>query len=123
MEKPIDICEINCLHEDTVALVKPDLLPDNTAVLLAETFKTLGDPTRIKIINVLSRAELCVCDLAHLLGMSQSSISHQLRLLRNLKLVKFRKVGKVVFYALADRHILTLFNQGLDHVLEDRQPE
>jgi len=115
-----DMCEANCLHEEVVAEVKKDMINDKTAGLLAETFKAMGDITRIKIINVLSRAELCVCDIAHLLGMSQSAISHQLRVLRSLKLVKNRKEGKIVFYSLDDEHIVNLFAQGLEHVLEGK---
>jgi len=114
-----DICEINCLHEEVVTKVRKEMINEKTALLLAETFKVMGDGTRIKIINALSHAELCVCDIAFLLGMSQSAISHQLRFLRSLKLVKNRKEGKVVYYSLDDDHIVNLFKQGLEHVLED----
>lgn len=114
-----DICEVNCLHEEVVAKVRKELIDDKTALLLADTFKAMGDGTRIKIINAISHAELCVCDIAYLLGMTQSAISHQLRLLRSLKLVKYRKEGKVVFYSLDDEHIVNLFKQGLEHVLEE----
>ena len=86
---------------------------------LAETFKNLGDPTRVKIIHALAQTELCVCDLAKLLMMTQSAISHQLRILRNNRLVKYRKEGRAVFYSLDDDHILFLFKQGLAHVLHD----
>lgn len=118
MDKQTDICEINCIHEEVVARVKPNLVDERSAAMLAETFKAMGDLTRIKIINALSFGELCVCDIAFLLGMSQSSISHQLRVLRNLKLVKNRKAGKIVFYTLDDEHIVNLFKQGLEHVME-----
>ena len=116
-----DACEVNCLHEEVVSEVSKDMINDKTAGLLAETFKAMGDITRIKIINVLSQAELCVCDIAFLLGMSQSAISHQLRVLRSLKLVKNRKVGKIVYYSLDDQHIVNLFAQGLEHVLESKR--
>jgi len=86
---------------------------------LAEIFKALGDPTRLKIIYVLSKSPLCVCDIASLLDMTQSAISHHLRLLRNLKLVKFKKEGKMVIYSLDDDHVLRLFKEGLEHVLHD----
>lgn len=86
---------------------------------LSQTFKVLADPTRLKIIYVLSKKPLCVCDIANLLGMSQSAISHHLRLLRNLRLVKFRKEGKMVIYSLDDDHVLQLFKQGMDHVIHD----
>lgn len=117
----IDFCEVNCLHEDVVFEVKKKMVDDNKAALLAETFKAMGDLTRIKIINVLSYKELCVCDIAYLLGMSQSAVSHQLRVLRGLKLVKNRKEGKVVYYSLDDEHIINLFNQGLEHVSEGKK--
>ena len=85
---------------------------------LAETFRVLGDPTRVRILDALSHGELCVCDLAALVSMSESAVSHQLRLLRNLRLVRPRREGRMVFYALDDRHIITLFRQGLRHVQE-----
>jgi len=120
MSDQADSCEVNCLHEETVSEVSKKMIDNDTAVLLAETFKAMGDLTRIRIINVLSENELCVCDIAHLLGMTQSAISHQLRVLRSLKLVKNRKEGKIVFYSLDDEHIVNLFNQGLEHVLEGK---
>ena len=87
---------------------------------LAELFKVFGDTTRVKIISALFEAEMCVCDIAELLSMTQSAISHQLRVLRQARLVKHRKEGKVVFYSLDDEHIKTIFNQGLEHILEPR---
>ncbi|MGI6553816.1 MAG: ArsR/SmtB family transcription factor [Bacillota bacterium] len=105
-----------CIDEEAVAHAKKHQLTDQEVVKLAETFKVLGDPTRIKIIQSLRQGELCVCDLSQVLEMSQSAISHQLRVLRNLRLVKFRKEGKVVYYSLDDDHITQLFDQGLDHV-------
>ena len=92
--------------------------PEDVIIRLAETFSALSDPTRAKIIFALQQEELCVCDLAHLIGLSTSAISHQLRLLRNLRIVKYRKEGKMVYYSLADKHIETLFNQGLEHMEE-----
>ena len=85
---------------------------------LAETFRTLGDPTRVRILDALSHGELCVCDLAALVRMSESAVSHQLRLLRSLRLVRPRREGRMVFYALDDQHIITLFRTGLRHVQE-----
>lgn len=111
-----DSCEVHCLHAKEVAQAQKDNLPEETIQRLAETFKALGDPTRIKIINALQKRELCVCDLTAVLNMGQSAVSHQLRVLRNLRLVKFRKEGKVVYYSLDDDHILVLFKQGLEHV-------
>ena len=91
---------------------------DETFETLAETFKLLGDPTRIKIAYALSREELCVCDLANLLGASQSAVSHSLRSLRQMKLVRFHRVGKTAYYALDDDHISHLLEDGLRHVEE-----
>ena len=85
---------------------------------LAELFRIFGDSTRIRILYVLSEAEMCVCDIAQLLGMTQSAISHQLRSLKNARLVKARREGKTVFYALADDHVKTIIGQGMDHILE-----
>ena len=118
MKKRDDRCEMTLIHEDVIAGLREHTVDKETAGLLAETFKALGDLTRIKIIDALSKTELCVCDIACLLGMSQSAISHQLRVLRSLKLVKNRKEGKVVYYSLDDEHIVNLFNQGLEHVNE-----
>ena len=111
-----DVCEVLCIHEDTVREIKEKFLDRDTLFKLAESFKALGDPTRVQIIHALLMQELCVCDLAAILGMSQSAISHQLRVLRNLRLVKFRKEGKVVFYSIDDHHIINLFTEGLEHV-------
>lgn len=96
------------------------MVDEQIANRLAETFKAMGDITRIKIINSLLQAELCVCDIAHVLGMTQSAISHQLRLLRSLRLVTNRKEGNIVYYSLADNHITSLFKQGLEHAEEER---
>lgn len=109
-------CEITCIHEDSIRKVREQLLPPNTVEMMAETFKAMGDPTRISIIHALSVSEMCVCDLAAVLEMTQSAVSHQLRVLRNLRLVKNRKDGKVVYYSLDDDHIIRLFAQGLEHV-------
>ncbi|HEX2924370.1 MAG TPA: metalloregulator ArsR/SmtB family transcription factor [Chloroflexota bacterium] len=94
------------------------MISDRTAEGLAQTFDVLGDPTRVKLISALMTGELCVCDLATLLGLSQSAISHQLRLLRNMRLVKYRRDGRIVHYSLDDQHIRDLFLQGLQHVAE-----
>jgi len=111
-------CEVVCIHKETVKSVKKTLKSEDTIKRLSETFKALSDPTRAKIIDALLNAELCVCDLAHLIGLTTSAISHQLRLLRNLRIVKYRKNGKIVYYSLADKHIEHLFDQGLEHVEE-----
>jgi DNA-binding transcriptional ArsR family regulator len=94
------------------------LLAPTSAFALAETFKVLGDVTRVRILDAISRSELCVCDIARLVGISESAVSHQLRLLRGMRLVRPRREGRQMFYALADQHIVRLFEQGLEHVEE-----
>ncbi len=108
-------CEITIIHEERVRSAKTCLINDAAAAGLAETFQALADPTRVRLISALLNGELCVYDLAALLGMSQSAVSHQLRLLRNLHLVKNRKMGRTVFYSLDDEHIRDLFQRGLEH--------
>jgi len=92
------------------------MLAEDSVMKIAEIFKILGDPTRIKVLDVLSKRELCVCDLAATLQMGQSAISHQLRILRGARLVKYRREGKEAWYSLDDEHVLTLFQQGLEHI-------
>ena len=112
------VCECSHVHEELVDALKQQTPDDETLIRLAELFKIFGDPTRIKILYVLLEHEMCVCDIAQLLGMSQSSISHQLRILKQASLVKFRRDGKQVFYSLADEHVMTILSQGFDHVIE-----
>ncbi len=95
------------------------MLEENEIIKLSEVFKVLGDPTRIRVIYALSKCEMCVCDIAEALSMTQSAISHQLRLLRTMRLVKYKKEGKSVIYSLDDEHILQLFRQGMEHVRHD----
>jgi len=111
-----DNCEEYNTNSDNVNKVKKSMLGEEEIIMLSEVFKTLGDPTRLKIIFALSKCDMCVCDIAEILNMTQSAISHQLRILRNQRLVKFRKEGKSAIYSLDDEHILQLFNQGLEHV-------
>ena len=113
-----DRCEIQFVDELKVRRAARALAPASAVVDLAETFKVLGDPTRLKIVLALSREELCVCDLARLLGASQSAVSHSLRLLRQMQLVRFRKVGKCAYYTLDDEHIERLLTEGFRHVNE-----
>ncbi len=94
------------------------LMSASTVANLAETFRLLGDATRVRILDALSRSEMCVCDLADLLGVSSSAVSHQLRLLRGMRVVRHRRAGRMVFYALDDEHIVRLFNEALKHVEE-----
>ena len=113
-----EVCEVAYIDRKKVSSVKKRLKGESTMQHLSETFKVLGDTTRVKIIYSLSIEELCVCDIANLLGTSKSAVSHQLRILRNMRLVKNRKEGKMVFYSLDDSHINNLFSEGLRHVEE-----
>jgi len=106
-----------------VHVLKESLLTDRAATALAETFRVLGDVTRVRILDALSRCELCVGDIADLLGLSESATSHQLRVLRGMQLVRPRRAGQSIFYALDDHHIVRLFEQGLKHVQERGSPE
>jgi DNA-binding transcriptional ArsR family regulator len=116
MSNDPSVCAVRCIHAENVIRVKRHALSAEEITGLAEIFKALGDPTRIRILQALSECELCVCDLGAALGMTQSAISHQLRLLRTLRLVKGRKEGKLVFYSLDDDHITNLLAQGLAHI-------
>lgn len=118
MEQDVERCEYMYVHQDVVNKVKQEMPQDETLYDLAELFKVFGDSTRIKILYALFEAELCVCDIAQLLSVSQTAVSHQLRVLKNNKLVKFRKEGKNVFYSLADDHVRRIINQGIEHVEE-----
>lgn len=116
--EPDECCDFMHVHEDVVEKVK-QAMPDEGQLLdLAEFFKIFGDSTRIKILYVLSQSEMCVCDIATLLQMGQSAISHQLRVLKQMRLVAFRREGKTVFYSLADRHIEMILAQGMEHIGE-----
>ncbi len=114
-----DACEELCEHPQLICLSRAQIPDPKTILHLSETFKTLGDPTRIKILHALTNHELCVCDIAAALNMGQSAISHQLRILRSAKLVKYRKEGKSVWYSLDDEHVLLLLHQGLEHIKHD----
>jgi DNA-binding transcriptional ArsR family regulator len=113
-----DACDVFHMDPARVARLRTSLIEGDAAGELAEIFRALGDPTRVRLIDALAHGELCVCDLAALIGMSESAVSHQLRLLRSLRLVRPRREGRMVYYALDDRHILTVFRQGLRHVQE-----
>lgn len=112
------VCEVFYVNEKKVSAVRKMMKPKEIIRNLAHTFKVLGDPTRAKIIFALSKEELCVCDVATLLGISQSATSHQLRVLRNMNLVKYHKDGRIAYYSLDDDHIKNLFDEGLRHVEE-----
>lgn len=115
---PIEKCDCEVIHEDIVNLVKEKMPDEENLYDLAELFKVFGDSTRIKILWALDEAEMCVCDIAALLNMTQSAISHQLRVLKQANLVKNRKEGKVVYYSLDDEHVKQIFDQGLVHINE-----
>ena len=117
-ERKIENCNGNIIHEDIVVRVKDKLPAEETLYDLAELFKVFGDTTRIKIICALFESEMCVCDLSCLLNMTQSAISHQLRVLKSASLVKFRREGKVVYYSLDDEHIKHIYDAGLNHISE-----
>lgn len=114
----VDHCELCQVHEDVVREVRERMPDEDQLCDLADIFKVFGDSTRIKILYVLLESEMCVCDLAQLLGMTQSAISHQLRVLKQNGLVKSRRDGKSVIYSLADGHVVTIMNQGMEHIQE-----
>lgn len=116
-----DMCEEICVHTDEVSRAKQNMPELDTLFSLAELFKMFGDTTRVRIMCALFENELCVCDIADILGMGQSAVSHQLRLLRTAKLVKVRREGKSSFYSLDDEHIKKIYELGLEHILEERQ--
>ncbi len=111
-------CDFMYVHSDIVEKVQKSMPDEEELYDLAELYKVFADSTRIKILYVLFESEMCVCDIAQLLEMSQSAISHQLRVLKQSKLVKFRRDGKTIFYSLADDHVRTIMNQGIEHIEE-----
>lgn len=114
----IDVCNCTIIHEDVIKMVREYLVDEDNIISLAEFFKVFGDVTRLKIINALFISEMCVCDIAALLNMSQSAVSHQLRILKQARLIKYRREGKIVYYSLDDTHIKDIFDTGMIHVKE-----
>lgn len=114
----VDNCNCTTIHQDIVNEVKKYMLEEEVLYDLADLFKVFGDTTRIKILHVLSKSEMCVCDISALINMNRSSVSHQLKALRQSKLVKYRKEGKIVYYSLSNDHVKQVFNQGLIHLIE-----
>ena len=114
----VECCEESVVHSDLVSLVREKLPAENDMQDLAELFRVFGDTTRIRILFALFEAEVCVCDLAEILGMTQSAVSHQLRLLKSSGLIRARRQGKSVFYSLADSHVRTIMAQGWEHIME-----
>lgn len=117
-ETNFDRCDCNVVHEDIVNNARENMIEEKVSYDLSELFKVFADMTRIKIINALFSSEMCVCDIAVLLNMTQPAISYQLKVLRQTRLVKYRKEGKIVFYSLDDDHVKTIFEHGLSHVLQ-----
>lgn len=112
-------CDCNVVHKDVVEVVKENMTDEEMLYDLADFFKVLGDSTRIRIICALFQAELCVCDIASVLGMTQSSISHQLKTLKQARLVKSRRDGKTMFYSLDDEHVQKIFDLGIIHLTHE----
>ena len=121
MKREEIFCDCDVLHAEVVERVREKLPDESILYDLADFFKVLGDSTRARIMWALDESEMCVCDLAVLLNMTKSAISHQLRSLRQANLVKYRREGKVVFYSLADDHVKQVFEMGLEHILEDEK--
>ena len=117
-DNTVDCCDFLCAHPDIIEKVQEKLPGEDILYDLTELFRIFGDSTRVRILYVLFESEMCVCDIAALLGLSQSAISHQLRPLKAARLVKSRREGKTVFYSLADDHVKTIIDQGLEHILE-----
>ena len=111
-------CNCTIIHEDVIANVKQALTDDEQLYGMSEFFKMFGDGTRLKIINALMLSEMCVCDISALVGMNQSVVSHHLKILRDMRVIKYRRAGKIVYYALCDEHIALIFNQGRTHIAE-----
>lgn len=118
MKKKDELCECEIIHEDIVKRVKSTFPKDETIFDLADFYKIFGDTTRVKILYALDKNELCVCDISTLLSMSISAVSHQLKILRDSNLVKTRRVGKVVYYSLADQHVQEIIECGMEHISE-----
>jgi len=113
-----DDCNCDVIHADVVARVRAEMPPEVDFYALAELYKMFSDPTRAKILRALSASEMCVCDIATLLGMTKSAISHQLKSLRLTNLVKYRRDGKMLYYSLSDDHVKTIFDMGFEHIHE-----
>ena len=111
-------CDCNIIHEEVVDAVKHKMPEEEKFMDLADTFKIFSDSTRVKILYALMQAEMCVCDISALIGMTKSSVSHQLRILKQSNLVKYRKDGRIVYYSIADEHVRSIFNEGMMHILE-----
>ena len=114
----VECCDVYETHENIIHQIEDGMPSEEVIQNLADFYKVFADVTRVKILCVLFQSELCVCDLAEVVGMTQSAVSHQLRLLKQMKLVKNRRDGKIVYYSLADAHIQSILNQGMEHIIE-----
>ena len=121
MKKDIETCEGEVIHEDVVKKVKATFPKDEMIFDLADFYKIFGDTTRVKILYALDKSELCVCDISALLGMSISAVSHQLRALRESDLVRTKRDGKVIYYSLADEHVRSILECGIEHLEEKKK--
>jgi DNA-binding transcriptional ArsR family regulator len=117
-DKDLYTCDVRVVHLNRVNRARDNAIPEREIDRLAETYKVLGDPTRLKMVTALQGGEMCVCDLAAFLGLSESAVSHQLRRLKDLALVKYRREGKILYYSLDDDHVAALLEVGLEHVRE-----
>lgn len=120
-DQPNERCDCNIIHEDVVGAVRTRMPDEELLYDLADLFKMFSDSTRIRILWALNQSEMCVCDISSLLNMTQSAISHQLRVLKAANLVKNRREGKIVYYSLCDEHVQEIFTQGLIHISEDER--
>ena len=118
MQKKDEVCDCEIIHEDVVKKVKATFPEDEMIFELADFYKIFGDTTRVKILYALDKSELCVCDISALLGMSISAVSHQLRTLRESDLVRTERQGKVIYYSLADEHVKSILECGIEHIKE-----
>lgn len=116
----IEHCDCNVIHEEVVKNVRANMPSEENLYDLADFFKVFGDTTRIQILSGLAESEMCVCDISVLLNMTQSAISHQLKVLKDARLVKGRKEGKIVYYSLDDDHVINIFKEGFTHINEDK---
>ena len=119
--KEMPHCDEHCVHTATVDAVERILPGEDELYELADLFRIFGDSTRVRILYVLFESEVCVCDIAEILNMTLSAISHQLRILKSARLVKFRREGKTVYYSLADEHVKTILGMGMEHIKEKKQ--
>lgn len=120
LQEEVPRCEFIHAHPETIKAVEENMPAEEELYALSELFKIFADSTRIRILYVLLEHEMCVCDLAQLLNMTQSAISHQLRILKQSRLVKFRREGKTIFYSLLDEHVHSILSQGMEHITESK---